>query len=104
MSSNVEPKPKRRGRKILFALGVLLLLGIVLIAMAPTLVNWGLGQGTLRDLAERSINGTVALQRVRLGWFGPQSIQGIQVADAQGAPVAALDVTVSTGLIGPGSS
>ncbi len=43
---------------------------VFLAAVAPTLVNWGLGRGVIQDAIGRRVNGTVAIGGVELGWFG----------------------------------
>ncbi len=93
-------KPRRRWKKRaaigLAGTGGLLLL---LVVMAPTLVNWGLGQGRVRSAIERRLNGKVAFSRLGLRWFGPQSVEKLRVTGPGGDQVALVDVTVSPGII-----
>ncbi|MHC4710926.1 MAG: AsmA family protein, partial [Planctomycetota bacterium] len=93
-------KPRRRWRKALLGLGVLLLVLIVLVAAAPTLVNLGLGQGAVVSALERNLNGTVSLDRLSLGWFGPQTASGLSVTGADGRTAAQIDLGINAGLLG----
>jgi len=95
-----KPKPRRRWRKAMLGLGVLLLVLIVLVAAAPTLVNLGLGRGVVVGALERNINGTVSLDRLSLGWFGPQTASGLSVTGADGRTAARIDLGVNAGLLG----
>jgi hypothetical protein len=95
-----NPKPRRRWRKALFGLGLLLLVLFVLVAAAPTLVNLGVGQGAVVGALERNINGTVALDGLSLGWFGPQTASGLSVTDADGRTAARIDLGINAGLLG----
>jgi hypothetical protein len=72
----------------------------VLVAAAPTLVNLGLGRGAVVGALERNINGTVSLDGLSLGWFGPQTASGLSVTGADGRTAARIDLGVNAGLLG----
>jgi hypothetical protein len=96
----VPVRRRRRGRRVLAVLACLTVAVVATVALAPALVNRGLFQGTLRRAIEAHIRGSVHLGTLRLGWFGPQSVEGFAVTDASGRRVAQLDVKVSAGLLG----
>ncbi len=79
-------------KKIFVSLSLMLLVFAALIGLAPTLVNLGLGQGAMHDAIAAKVNGHVDLGTVRVGWFGPQRIEGLQVVDQAGRQVARLDL------------
>ncbi len=85
-------------RKALFWVGLPLVVLLLLVAVAPTLVNWGLGQGAIRRLARPYVNGEVTLHRLGLGWFGSQSVDA-EVAGDAGATTARVDVQLNAGLL-----
>ena len=91
-------RPRRRLKKAALRLLGLVVVLAVLVAMAPTLVSWGVGQGVLLGRLEKQLNGSVALDRLDLAWFGPQYVDRLVITDAGGDPVANLDLRVSAGL------
>ena len=91
-------RPRRRLKKAALRLLGLVVVLAVLVAMAPTLVSWGVGQGVLLGRLEKHLNGSVALDRLGLAWFGPQYVDHLVITDAGGDPVANLDLRVSAGL------
>ena len=70
----------------------------LLLALAPTLINFGIGQGVIRGAIEKHINGTVAMDNLHLTWFGPQIIEGFSLTDDRGEQVANLDLQLASGL------
>ena len=101
MSKNPKNlKPPRRRRKLLAWLFVSVLLVAGLVAIAPTLVNLGVGQGVIRSRLEQRVNGTLALGRLDVGWLGPQSVDGLEVTGDDGRTTARLDVRIEAGLLG----
>ena len=75
------------------------MLGLVLLgAVAPTLVSWGLGRGLIGDVIGRRVNGTVAIGGLELGWFGNQSVRGLEINGADGTTAAQLDLAINAGL------
>lgn len=70
----------------------------LLLALAPTLINLGLGQGLIRGAIEKHINGTVNVGNLHLTWFGPQIVEGFILTDERGEQVANLDLQLASGL------
>ncbi len=71
---------------------------MLLAALAPTLVTWGVGHGVIRNVLERRVSGTVELGEVELGWFGPQSVTGFEINSADGTTAVKVDATFNAGL------
>ncbi|MHC4416808.1 MAG: hypothetical protein ACYS0G_16180 [Planctomycetota bacterium] len=65
-----QQRAPRRRRRILVWTGALVIALVLVIALAPTFVNWGLGRGAVHGAFEKHINGTVEVSRLDLGWFG----------------------------------
>ncbi|MCH8165174.1 MAG: hypothetical protein IH889_06155 [Planctomycetes bacterium] len=82
---------------VLLGLGGVL---VLLVAVGPTLVSWGLGHGLIQRALQQRINGTVAFDRLTLAWFGSQAVEGFSITDAGGEEVVRLDVRASAGLFG----
>ena len=90
---------KRRARRALLAVGIGLTFLVILLVFAPSLVSLGVGKGFIRGRLERYVNGTVQLGSLELGWSGPQSISGFEIADETGRTVVEADVVVNIGLL-----
>jgi hypothetical protein len=90
--------PKRRGRLVRILLGAVAAI-VLLIALAPTILSWGIAKSIARNALVDSINGDADVARVSLGWFSNQRVEGLAVRDAAGENVAKLDVTVQNGLL-----
>jgi hypothetical protein len=96
-------KPRRRRRRTgLFILAGVLAVGLVLavlIALAPTLAS-----GYIPAVAQRNINdniqGRATVGGASLSWFGAQRIGPIAIVDADGRPVANIEIESSRGLFG----
>ena len=96
--SKTTAKPRSKFKKALLRFGVLFVVLALLVAFAPTFVNWGLGQSILRSKLQQHINGTVAFDHLDLGWIGPQTIDGLRITDTDGNEAANLDIDLSAGL------
>lgn len=96
--SKTTAKPRSKFKKALLRFGVLFVVLALLVAFAPTFVNWGLGQNILRSKLQQRINGTVAFDHLGLGWIGPQTINGLRITDADGNEAVNLDIDLSAGL------
>jgi hypothetical protein len=96
--ADIAPATPRRKRRWLRALIVVLAIIMVLIAALPTLVSWGLGQGLIRSAINKSINGTVAIDTLSVGWFSPLKMHGFTITDRSGAEAVKLNVDVTPGL------
>lgn len=78
------PKPRKRwGRRLLLVGGVLVVLLLILVALAPTLA----GTAPLRALAlsrvNGMLNGSVTVDDTSFGWFSGQRVGGVKVFDEQ---------------------
>ncbi|MEE8508066.1 MAG: hypothetical protein V3T07_03285, partial [Myxococcota bacterium] len=98
--SHKAHRPRRRLKKAALGLLGLVVVLAVLLAMAPTLVSWGVGQGLVRSRIERHVNGVVRFDRLDLAWFGPQSVEGMVIRGFDGDSVVQLDLEMGTGLFG----
>ncbi|MCH7849639.1 MAG: hypothetical protein IIB53_14920, partial [Planctomycetes bacterium] len=96
--SKTTAKPRSKFKKALLRLGILFVVFALLVAFAPTFVNWGLGQSILRSKLQQHINGTVAFDHLDLGWIGPQTIDGLRITDTDGNEAANMDIDLSAGL------
>lgn len=74
---------------------------IFLVVMLPSiaaqtpLLSWGVAQAT------SDLNGKVTVSSASLGWFSPIVLNGVEVVDAEGAPVAEIPtIRVSQSLLG----
>ena len=93
-----ESRPKRRGGWLV-AIGALVGLVLLLIALLPTLLSSQWGKGRVLGMAASSIPGEVQIERWSLSWFGAQHIGGISYQDqAAGLRVDTAEVTVDKGL------
>lgn len=94
-----EPTPARkRKRRWPFVLGAAVMLILLLIALLPTLVTWGLGQGFIRRSIAKSVNGDVQFARLKASWFGDQSIESLRVTYPNGQEAANLNIVLQPGL------
>lgn len=80
--------------------GGLVVLLLLLVALAPTLVNWGVGRGAILGVIERRVNGTVRIRGLDLGWFGSQSVDGLEIIGADRRTAVKLALEVDVGLLG----
>src|SRR5438552_1747095 len=91
--------PRRKKRRWLRWLGGIVLLLILLVLLAPTLISLGIANGYIRSTINKSINGTVAIDKINLAWFGKQSVRGLEIVDANGQKAATIDVQVDSSLL-----
>lgn len=98
-TATATSKPARRRRrwpKILLGLLAVLLL---IVAVLPMIAG-SVAPGFVESAIAKSINGTVKVQRVSLGYFSGQSVGPVIITDDQGKKVGELQVGVSRGLLG----
>jgi len=82
-----QPKPKRRGRRLLVgAVGVLLVL-FVLVALAPTLLSTAPGKNFLLGFVNDALNGRVEADSISLSWLGGQKATGVTIKAGDGSTV-----------------
>lgn len=88
--------PVRRRRWPL-ALGVIAILLVMLVVLAPVFAGWA-APGIIRSRASGTIPGRLDVRSVSLSWFGEQRVRGMTLTSPDGAVVGAGDATVSRGL------
>ncbi|HED53509.1 MAG TPA: hypothetical protein ENJ00_04840, partial [Phycisphaerales bacterium] len=91
-----EDRPRRR-RKRKIAVGVVLV-GFVLLAMAPT-IGGRVGKGWVERSASQALGAGVRVERLGLSWFGPQRLEGVQIVDEALRQVADVDVSMDRSLL-----
>lgn len=101
MPDSTSPQPRRGGpaRRLLRVALVALALVLILIALAPTLISWGVGQGLIRGAVASNINGDVYFNDIGLGWFSGQRLDGVRITDPTGRQVANLSVSLDNSLL-----
>jgi len=100
MSNKTTKRSRKRFKKFFIGIVLLFIVAMVLVALGPTFVNLGLGQGILASAFEKQVNGTVEFGKLDLGWFGPQEISGLTIANSNGEKALDLDIQISAGLYG----
>ena len=95
MSNKTTKHSRKRFKKFFIGIVVLLIMAMGLVALGPTLINLGLGQGILASTIEKQVNGTVEFGELDLGWFGPQEISGLTIANSNGEKAVDLDIQIS---------
>jgi replicative DNA helicase len=83
-------KPRALKITAISVLAVVILL-VVVVALLPAMINRGLGHGMIRSAIEDQVNGTADFQKVRVTWFGPQTMNGLRLVDPVGHEAAVLD-------------
>ncbi len=91
-------RPRRRGRKLLVALGLVVVLVVVLVALAPTIAS-GFASGIIAGRVSENIAGTAQVRGVSLSWFGGQSVESVTLFDPDGTQAADVSVRAGTGLL-----
>jgi hypothetical protein len=90
---------KRRKSVVLYGASGLLVAGVVLTALVPTIAGV-LAPGVVSGAVSDSIPGRAEVGGVRLGWFGSQRVRGFELFDPDGSRVAFADVEIDTGFLG----
>lgn len=75
-------------KKILLGIFILLIAAILL---APTLLSTGWGKNLILGFVERSSNYKITLDNLSLSWFGPQTLEHLQVREKAGEPFASCE-------------
>ena len=92
------PRRKRRGRKLLIALGLLLVLLVVGVLALP-IIGGAVAPGIIASRGSAAIAGRVEVDSVGLSWTGTQRVRGVRLYDPEGVLVAELDVSAGAGLL-----
>ena len=97
LASSTRP---RRFRRITWIAMITAASLVVLVALLPTILSWGIASMIVRsNLADR-IHGEVKAPLVLLGWFSAQRVGGLRIDGAEGAGQIDLDIEVDQGLFG----
>jgi hypothetical protein len=104
MSSHATPgavpapdSPGKRRRRWPWIVGGLALLLVLAVALAPSLLSSAAGRSIVAGAINKSIMGSVRMESLSLGWFGPQRIGKLELLDPEGGRVLVID-EVSTDL------
>jgi hypothetical protein len=81
--------PLSRSKKSLIAAGAVLVSGAAAVAFAPVYLR-GYARGVIAREVGASVNGTVTVGGVELGWFSPQRIESLAILG--GADAGSLTV------------
>lgn len=96
------PKPPKKSRKLKilgFTAAALLIVVGGVIALAPTIAS-SLAPGIIAGQSGTTINGTISVTNVSLGWGGPQRIDGLRIVDDTKVEVVSVkSLEVSAGLL-----
>lgn len=90
---------KRRKRKTVVRLAGVLIVLIVLIVLLPTILNLGVGKAIITGAINDRVQGTATIDRLRLRWFGAQTVEGLAITDAGGAEAVNVNTTLGKGLL-----
>ena len=82
-----KPRKRRWLRRTLWGVGVILVLLIVLVALAPTLLSTGPGTSVAERIGGGLVNGKLELEDLSLGWFSGTKVGGLSIEDEQGIRV-----------------
>jgi len=82
----VAEQPPRRRRWLRAALVTLAALS-VLIALAPTIAQFGPLRSWILRQATPGLNGDISAEQASFGWFSPVNVSGLTIRDAEGATV-----------------
>ena len=100
-STRLTPPRRRAGkaRTALLSLLTIVVLLAVLVIVAPTLVNLGLGQGLIRGAVQKQIDGEVSFAALKLSWLGEQSVDDLKIVDSSGRTAVDVDLAANRGLL-----
>ena len=111
-SDAAAPTPARAGRRRWAAFGwrrlgrrrwliVVAAALILLVLLMPTILSSALGRSLARRVVNGRIHGTMDMDKLSIGWFGPCRLEGVKLLDPQGREVVhAQSVTYSNGVLG----
>jgi len=86
-------------KKLLLVIGILVLLLVGLVILAPALLSTKAGTRFLMKQAGRHVPGELTIQDLRLSWTGPQRVSGFAlVPEGEGATVQAREIAWERGL------
>lgn len=97
-SPSTSARPRRR--KILISIGVVLLGLFAFLALLPTFISWGLGQGIIRGQIAKQVNGTVEWRSLSLGWFSGVDVEELSIVSDDQKTQIDLSINIGAGLLG----
>jgi len=71
---------------------------LALVALAPTLVSWGLFRGTIIGAVSGAVNGTVTIDELSVGWFSGVKVRGFVIDDSASGNRVQADVSAEQGV------
>jgi len=83
--------PCRKCRVLPRALGLVVVLLLAAVALAPTLLSTGPGRNLVLSVANDRLQGTLAADGIKLSWFGRCRAEALKVTDPQGREVLSVD-------------
>ncbi len=92
------PRKRRVLRAVLWSGGALLVLLGAVVALVPTIIGSGMVRGAVERAIGERVNGTVALQELRVAWSGPMAVRGLRIDDPSTGTAIAADLSVAQGL------
>ena len=90
--------PLSRSKKSLIAAGAVLLLGAAAVAFAPVYLR-GYARGVIAREVGASVNGTVTVGGVELGWFSPQRVESLAILGGAETGSVTVNAEVAQGLL-----
>jgi len=94
-----QPGKKRPLRRLLKVAAVLVILLLIVIALLPSMVSWGLLRGTITGVIEDNINGKATIDRLSIGWFSAQTVEGVSIVSDDGQTTLDATATLDRGLL-----
>lgn len=86
-------RPKKKsgwGKRILLGLGILVVILILLVALAPTIAGMGWVRSIVVSKINQNLNGAASIDDWSLGWFSGIDVNGVSVVDTSGQKVIEL--------------
>ncbi len=82
---------RRRGRRLLWGIGIALGVLLLIVLLIPTLLSTGPATRYISSVVSDAIPGSVEMGDLSLGWFGGQRVARLQLNDPEGKPVGVVD-------------
>ncbi len=86
-------------KKLLIALVILVVLGLVLVGVTPMLISAGLGKGAIIGAIEENLNAKADYDTLKVTWFSGVTLDDFTVTEGS-EQVAKLNLTLDQGLFG----
>lgn len=82
-------------RRLTLLFGLVLVCSLVLLLSAPLILSTPWGREQLVSSVNRSIPGSISIQKLKLSWFSHQQIERVELRDPEGRVVIAIDQITS---------